>query len=71
MKSQAKRTASDKLTFHWDRKASRNTSTSGDMQSNYHQKRSLNTYFDFLDEVKPHMEELRQTQVFKKPFTLV
>lgn len=69
MKSQAKRTAGDKLTFHWDRKASRNASTRGDKQSDY--QKDLNAYFDFLDEVKPHREELRETQVFIKPFTLV
>jgi len=69
MKSQAKRTAADKLTFHWDRKASRNASTRGDKQSN--DQKDLTVYFDFLDEVKPHREELRQAQVFKKLFTLV
>jgi hypothetical protein len=71
MKLRGNRTQIDKLTFHWDHQASRSSHTQRGMDTDYDKKLSLDKYFDLLDEIKPHMPELRHTRVFEKPFTLV
>lgn len=63
MKSQAK---IDKLVFRWDHRASRSLGKKDDSHKQY----SLDKYFDFLAEIKPHKQELKYTKVFTTPFTL-
>lgn len=70
-KSQVNRTEIDKLTFHWDHKASRSSSTKRSIHTDYNKKRTFDGYFDLLDEIKPNMQELLDTKMFEKPFTLV
>ena len=69
-KSRANRTEIDKLTFHWDHKASRLHHASRDTHAYYNKKRSLNEYFGLLNELKPNVRELRRTRMFKEIFTL-
>ena len=70
MKSQMKRIESDKIIFHWDH----NAPSSSDLRRNAHsdpdRPRSLDEYFDLLDEIRPHIHELRHTKMYDKPFTL-
>ena len=70
MKLQVNRTEIDKLTFHWDHKASRSSSAKRSIHTDYNKKRTFEGYFDLLDEIKPNIGELRHTRMFEKPFTL-
>ncbi|MDI6736449.1 MAG: hypothetical protein QME42_09730 [bacterium] len=71
MKSQAKRTESDKLIFQWDNKASRFSGIKRNDSPEYNKQYSLDEYFDFLAEIKPNKQELKYTKVFTRPFTLM
>ena len=71
MKLQVNRTEIDKLTFHWNHKASGSSSTKKSIHPDYNKERTFEGYFDLLDELKPNIEELRHTKMFEKPFTLV
>ncbi len=70
MKSQVHRTKIDQLTFHWDHKASRSSHKKRGIHTDCDKKRNLDKYFDMLDELKPHKQELRHTKIYKEPFTL-
>lgn len=71
MKLPGDRTEIDELTFHWDQKVPPSSHTQRGMDTDSDEKRSLDKYFELLDEIKPHVPELRNTRVFEKPFTLV
>ena len=71
MKSQVRRKKIDKLILEWDHKALSLSNDRKDTSHDYDKQRSLDEYFDFLDEVKPHKHELMYTNVIDKPFTLV
>lgn len=71
MKSQEKRKKADGLILQWDNKALSASNARKGMPPDYNKRRSLVEYFDFLDEIMPHIQELRRTTVFYKPFRLV
>jgi hypothetical protein len=60
----------DKLNFKWDRKASKSNKQKK-MDLDDDKPRSLEKYFEFLSEIRPHQHELEDVRIFKKPFTLV
>ena len=68
MKSSENKTDADKLDFFWDYNAARVLKA---RQGESGKKKNLDEYFEFLDEVKPGMRELRHTVIFDEPFTLV
>ena len=71
MKLQMKRIEIDNIIFHWDHKAPSSSNLRRNAHSDHDKPRSLDEYFDLLDEVGPHMHELRHTKMFDKPFTLI
>ena len=70
MKSQVKRTKVDQITHRWDHKASPPSNSERKAQYDPDEKRSLEEYFALLDEIRPHLHELKNTKVYDKPFTL-
>ncbi|MEW6102403.1 MAG: hypothetical protein AB1630_01075 [bacterium] len=50
------------LIFQWDNKASKKNLFNKDKKQ-----RSLDEYFDLLDEIKPHKHELNSAKIFKTP----
>lgn len=71
MKSWVKRKKIHKLILQWDHKAQLNSQIKERAHLDYDKQRSLEEYFNFLDEIKPHIHELRQTKMFDIPFFLV
>ena len=71
MRLQMKRIEIDNIIFHWDH----NAPSSSDLRRNAHfdpdRPRSLDEYFDLLDEIRPHIHELRHTKMYDKSFTLI
>jgi len=68
MTSSEEKIKDDGLIFHWDRKASHLSNTP---LKDHNHKRNLDEYFDFLDEMPPHKQELRKaTLLYKQPFTI-
>jgi hypothetical protein len=71
MTSQDNQRDFDTITLHWDHSASTPSDIEKNIRNDQPIKRNLDEYFNFLDQVRPHIDELRRTSIFKKPFTLV
>jgi hypothetical protein len=71
MTSQDNQKDFDTITLHWDHSASTTSDIEKNIRNDQHIKLNLDEYFNFLDQVRPHIDELRRTSIFKKPFTLV
>jgi hypothetical protein len=69
MNSKNKHRNSDILKFHWGPGAPKPVRIKR-KQSDQDIKRNLDEYFDFLDQVRPTIQELRRTIIFNQPFTL-
>ena len=61
----------DKIIFPWDHEASSSSNLRRNTPYDPNEQRCLDDYFDFLDQIKPHMHELRNTKMYGKPFTLI
>ncbi len=57
----------DNLQFPWDHKAAQTLQAK---QTRFNLELDLDGYFDWLAEIKPSRQELRQTKIFDQPFTL-
>ena len=65
MKSLKNIKKNENLFFHWGPKSAKNKFKTDKTYCN-----DLNKYFEFLEEVKPHKNELDQITVFERPFNL-
>ena len=70
MKSREKKKKIDKLILKWDSKALPLSSIRKNVPPDYDKQRPLDEYLDFLDEIRPHIQELRRLKVFDKPFKI-
>jgi hypothetical protein len=70
MTSKNNQSKPDLLSFHWDHGASNASDIEKDIQTDQDVKRNLDEYLDFLDQVRPTIQELWRTIIFKQPFTL-
>ncbi len=71
MKSPGDKSGVEEPVFHWNHDASRTLHNKGRSRLDHPKKLNLDKYFDFLEEFKPHIHELRRTRIFEKPFTIV
>jgi hypothetical protein len=60
----------DILKFHWGTSASKPASIKKQVQTDQDIKLNLDEYFNFLEQVRPTIQEIRRTIIFKQPFTL-
>jgi hypothetical protein len=70
MRSPGNKTDIAKLDFYWEDGLTSALDSSADTAIQEGGTRPLETYLDFLAEIKPHEQELRDVTVFRKPFTL-
>lgn len=65
MSSSKNKTEPDDLIFHWDHQAEQSPPP---LDNN--EKRDLDDYFDFLEQLPPHPHEIQDVKIFDKPFKL-
>lgn len=63
----SRRNKIDNLQFSWDHKAAQTLRTK---QTRFNLELDLDGYFDWLAQIKPSRQELHQTKIFDRPFTL-
>ena len=65
MKSLVKKNKNENLIFHWDPYSNKNK-----IEIDKTFNKDLNNYFEFLETIKPHKNELNQITIFKRSFSL-
>jgi len=72
MKSWKNKKDRDKLTFFWDHQTGPLPDRRGHPGSKNNEPYSLNAYFDFLEEVRPHHRDLTgKRRAYQDVFTLI